>query len=281
MELFVDNLTVIDCSYLHPKYGVEGESWICDVVLTGKLDEQSMVMDFGHVKKQIKRAIDASVDHALLVPMKSDYLSWEVGAQPTLKWQLKGGGAVTHSSPEEALCRLDAEEISIESVTRFLEQHLMDVVQDTVEKVEVTLRTENIEGPYYHYSHGLKKHDGNCQRIAHGHRSKIEVWRDGELDKRSMEMIANAWHHIYVVSEDDITEQQSVGGVEMVLSSYQSEQGAFSLTVPSSLCAIIPCDSTVECIAEYWLHRLSEKTPDATFIVKAYEGVQKGAIARS
>ena len=72
MKLFVDNLTVIDCSYLHPHYGVLGESWICDLVLEGALDSQSMVMDFGQVKKQIKQAIDGWVDHCLLVPMAID-----------------------------------------------------------------------------------------------------------------------------------------------------------------------------------------------------------------
>jgi 6-pyruvoyl-tetrahydropterin synthase len=78
MQLFVDRLTNIDCSYLHPDHGIEGESWLVDIVLAGELDDASMIMDFGLVKKRIKALIDYTVDHCLLVPGKSAALhNWQ------------------------------------------------------------------------------------------------------------------------------------------------------------------------------------------------------------
>src|SRR3546814_7361440 len=56
--LFVEHLSVIDCAYLDAARGLVGESWIVDVELHGDLDGQSMVLDFGEVKKRLKRAIE-------------------------------------------------------------------------------------------------------------------------------------------------------------------------------------------------------------------------------
>ena len=77
MELFINDLTVIDCSLLSQERGLVGESWQVDLVLVGGLDAQSMVLDFGEVKRRIKSLIDDLVDHRLLVPTEASEIHVE------------------------------------------------------------------------------------------------------------------------------------------------------------------------------------------------------------
>lgn len=281
MRLFVDNLTVIDFSYLHPEYGVEGESWICDAQLSGGLDSQSMVMDFGLVKKQLKREIDRLVDHCLIVPTLSPSLESinYYDAEVVLTWRGVDNMHVIHRSVPDALCLIENKEVSIDSVAAFLQCRLTNVVNETVKEIKITLRPEKIDGPYYHYSHGLKKHDGNCQRIAHGHRSRIEIFKNGELDVALMGVWATKWKHVYIGSQEDVVNCYEQGGRHYLSFQYQAEQGEFFLDLPQDCCDVIDCDTTVECIAQHIAKALKAEEPTASFMVKAYEGVQKGAIA--
>ena len=64
MKLFVRDLTVIDSSYLCERRGMVGESWLVDIEMSGELNEMSMLLDFGRVKKLIKSIIDEEVDQA-------------------------------------------------------------------------------------------------------------------------------------------------------------------------------------------------------------------------
>src|SRR3954464_8172854 len=107
-SLFVEQLTVIDCAYLDAARGLVGESWIVDVELIGDLDEQSMVLDFGEVKRRLKRAIDGSVDHTLIVPRLAPELSLAAGAGKVELLFRSDLGAFEHQSPPVAVSLVDA-----------------------------------------------------------------------------------------------------------------------------------------------------------------------------
>lgn len=285
MILFVRDLTVIDFSYLCVKRGMLGESYIVDVELHGGLDQTSMVLDFAKVKKVIKHAIDQLVDHKLAVPALSAALTMDSSADlQRLSFQ-SARGRISMAAPAQAIVAIAAEEVNEHSVTAFLQQHIAPLLPNNVQQLIFTLRPEVSNSFYYHYSHGLKKHDGNCQRIAHGHRSTIQIYTDGMLTPRLNKYWCERWQDIYLGSKEDLCSAEALqhltASADDYSFRYQAAQGWFELTMPKTHCEIIPCDTTVECLADYIVAELKQLDSTKQYKVVAYEGVGKGAIAVS
>lgn len=278
--LFVNNLTVIDCSYLDDEHGLVGESWIVDLVLHGELDEQGMVFDFGLVKKAVKATIDEQVDHKLLIPSRSARLKASAVAEGTeIQFEYGDKQPLIHRSPDDALCRLPVESVTQEAVAGYARWCVQKVVPKNVKAIEVRLRNEKIEGAWYRYSHGLEKHNGNCQRIAHGHRSAIHIVIDGERDHVQEAAWAKHWRDIYVGTREHLMSEEEVLGVACYHFAYKAQQGWFELTIPKARCALMDTETTVEWIAVHIRDTVQQQLPEKKVKVCAFEGVQKGALA--
>lgn len=285
MILFVRDLTVIDFSYLCQKRGMLGESYIVDVELHGGLDQTSMVLDFGKVKKVIKHAIDQLIDHKLAVPELSAAVKLR-NAKGLQQLSFESNrGHIQMAAPAEAIVAIKADAINLQTVTEFLQHSIKPLLPANIDKLIFTLRAETVSGFSYHYSHGLKKHDGNCQRIAHGHRSTIQIYADGMLTPRLNKYWCERWQDIYLGSAEDLCNadvlQHLTAGADDYSFCYQAAQGWFELTIPKAHCEIVPCDTTVECLAEYIAAELKQLDNTRQYKVVAYEGVGKGAIAVS
>jgi 6-pyruvoyl-tetrahydropterin synthase len=274
--LFVDQLTVIDFSYVHAERGILGESWIADITLTGDLDEQGMVFDFGDVKKQIKHAIDENYDHKLWIASGLPALNKKLSGNNTeYRWQDTQQRNYYHRSPNSAVVELNIDEINCQNMAPLIAAELKQLLPDNVQAIELQLRQEVIDGANYQYSHGLQKHLGNCQRIAHGHRSAIEIYQNGKRDKGLEQQWAKQWRDIYIGTRSHIKEQQE----DSISFLYQAEQGDFELSLPAQSCYLMDTESTVEQIADHIAAALKQQHPDSAITVKAFEGVGKGAIA--
>lgn len=289
MQLFVNDLTVMDFSYLCPERGMVGESWIVDVILNGDLNEESMVLDFSKVKKQLKYLIDLHIDHKLLVPVEHAYSLLERDNKTDyvkVDFLRPAGRSIHLNCPAEAYAFVYADKVTMPTVSDYLKDVIATHLPDNVQGIELMLRAEVINTPYYHYTHGLKKHDGNCQRIAHGHRSKVVVIADQQENRELEAYWAKRWQDIYIGSTEDLVSAEQVcfelsegDFSQHWLFAYEASQGRFELAIPKAESELIGTDTTVECLAQFMVNEHQRLDPGQRYKVLAFEGVGKGAIA--
>jgi len=278
-QLFVNNLTVIDFSYFDNQRGILGESWVVDIELCGELDDQGMIFDFGLVKKKIKSIIDYELDHRFVISSQAkNFRQTHRKGVYTLNWE-NIMGQYQHKSPQDAIAILDVKTINTKTIARHLETIIIKALPKNVSKVALTLTEEPIEGAYYHYSHSLKKHEGNCQRIIHGHRSKIEIYENHQRSAQLEDYWSACFRNMYIGTREDIDKKLEIEGKAHIKFSYKASQGEFSVTLPEKRVYLIDTDSTVELIATHIASKCSSKNPNNHYRVKAYEGIGKGAIA--
>lgn len=291
MQLFVNDLTVMDFSYLCPERGMVGESWIVDVILDGDLNEESMVLDFSKVKKRLKALIDEYVDHKLLIPAEHAYTQIqrnETTDMVQVDFNRPADQSIHLNCPAEAYAFVYSDEVNMASVSQYLKDIIATHLPENVAGLELTLRTEVITTAYYHYTHGLKKHDGNCQRIAHGHRSKVLVYQDDEQSEQWQRYWADRWQDIYIGTHEDLVQSDTLllhlpksSIAQHHCFAYESSQGRFELIIPKNECDLVSTDSTVECLAQFMADEQKKLASQHDFKVLAFEGVGKGAIAHA
>ena len=281
--MFVDNLTNVDFSYLDPVRGHLEETWLANILLHGELDEQGMVCDFGTVKKVIRHWLDTELDHRLAVPIHSPNIDIiEDGEYLHIRWQFGAQSEFLHiRTPRDAIALIDTEILTSESIALWCIQQLKPHFPASVAKLELTFSLETIEGAYYHYSHGLKKHLGNCQRIAHGHRSRIDIWSNGQKSPLLEQYWADKWQDIYLGTRADVVEEPEYKGEKYYKFAYIAAQGPFEITLPQRCCYLMKTDTTVEFIAYHIAQQTRIAHPKNFIRVKAFEGINKGAIAEA
>ncbi|SBS33674.1 6-pyruvoyl tetrahydropterin synthase [Marinomonas spartinae] len=281
MKLFVNNLTQVDLSYFDAQRGLLGESWQTDVVLTGKLNDESMICDFSIVKKQIKKWLDEHIDHMLAIPVNhpNAHLTDMTQGRVSFQFDHDDGSRFRCDAPVQAICALPMENITPQTAASWVESQILDLLPAELEAVSIRFTPENIEGAQYQYSHGLKKHAGNCQRIAHGHRSTIKIYSDGQQDSELENQWAQRWHDIYLGTEDDLLGIIEEHGHHYHHFGYVSQQGFFELTINSQQVYMLNGDTTVESLSAHIAQTLAEENPGKHIEVHAFEGIGKGAIS--
>lgn len=298
VTLFYKALTVIDAAVLDHKLGLVGQSWYLDIKLIGKTDEESVIADFSKIKNKIKKVIDEQIDHKLIVNKKDLQVESEVATVNFNFGTEQENKSLQYKAPVEAFCIL-SDEFNEKFLEAYMNSLLIDIVPPNVLKVETTLRSENAE-IMFHYTHGLKQHYGNCQRLFHGHYNTIEIWRNGRRDclwekKLTQECFKGNIHFAFwenVQNKEKLMalHPQKATPLEGILSNdvmvelaYESSQGNYFCTLPATEVYFLPCETTIENLASYFAQWIKSNWagPQDEIVVVGYEGIGKGALAKS
>lgn len=175
VTLFVENVTVLDYAYLRPDVRFAGDSLILTVELRGDLDQRGFIVDFGKLKPMVKRFVDSELDHRLLLPARDrELIVEEIGGRVIVRY-----GNLTYEAPPTGVATLDAIAITHDTISRRIEQLVAPHLPSNVSALRCHLardaRAE--QQASFAYTHGLRHHDGNCQRLLHGHRGVfVVIW---------------------------------------------------------------------------------------------------------
>lgn len=296
ISLFYKNVTVLDYAFLDDHKGVVGDALKVHVEFIGKTDKEGVVYDFSYAKKKVKEIIDRDCDHRLVVPKG---LVEEVGKD---RYQLNfqyglNDMPLTYECPKEGICELPSFHVNKETLATYLETIILNEMPETVSAIKITLEDEPMpEGkPTFHYTHGLKEHYGNCQRLFHGHKNTVDVFVNG-LERRDLEdYLAYELFKgsIHFCKWENVTNQEEIKkatGVDIpqgrfpkvpeVKIAYEANQGQFSGSLPGNEVYFMTEESTVENLSMLFASLIKEKVgASQSVMVRAYEGVAKGAIS--
>ncbi len=292
-NLFIKDITKIDCAIFDPAIGILGQSWIMDVIINGELDNNGFVYDFSKLKNLVRQTTKQTIDHALLLPVSSRAVHYkEVGNEEF--WQLHACSKLLERDfiweylcPKGATFPIHAVAIKPALVEQEFSKILKHRLPGEISSVQVFLREEVLAQTEasFRYTHGIRGHEGLCQRPFHGHRSRIEVYvnkdRRPDLEQYVVRELFDS--NIHIASSSQILSGPAEVGRRLETSdpvklSYVGSLGRYEAIVPSNRLFVVDGDTSIECITLQISKDLETKLPPRSHLkVLVNEGIDKGS----
>jgi 6-pyruvoyl-tetrahydropterin synthase len=294
--IFLNDVMKVDGALFDPSKGVIGQTWKIDVTLTGPLNENGFVYDFSDFKKLVRKVLKSSLDHALIIPINSQSVvfkgqsrgeCWVMRSRngkgvAEQEWSYISPPGAVFPSRSVALNRQVLEQEIVRSLRHRLPQEILNIT--AILREEDAVATEAV----FRYTHGIAHHTGMCQRLFHGHKSRIQCYvgdeRRPDYEHYLVRDILGSHVHIATPS------QYKSGAVipvsyrgktkDPITLSYEGSQGYFEATLPSDRVFMVDEETSIECIARELARvvKREEATTDKVKII-CFEGIDKGAIA--
>jgi len=292
--IFLKEVITVDCAVFDPSRGIVGQSWYLDAEVHGALDSNHFVYDFGKLKKLIRQTAKSSIDHALLIPVGSQRVNFSQGADGEI-WDLSSSARAQEISkwkyqcPTGAVFPIRSVHLKTSIVEAEFNKLLRHRLPSSILGVKTKLR-EEVADPteaFFRYTHGIQCHDGLCQRLFHGHKSRIEIYVGDERRPDLEHFICRELFgtEIHIASPAQIKSgsiEPGTRGTEKqeVRLEYTASQGRFEAILPAERVFVVQDETSIECIAKELAGVVRERIGGMERIqVRCYEGINKGAVA--
>jgi len=293
--LFVRDVGKIDSAVFDPSLGIIGHSWYVDVWLTGTLDSNGFVFDFSPLKNLIKQTLASTLDHALIIPVGSQmvqFSEFENGERWTLKSRSRGDDKDArwdYVSPKGSVFPVHTIALKNTAIEQEFARILRHRLPATVNQLVVKLREEQIAPTEasFRYTHGITGHNGLCQRLFHGHRSRMEIYIGEERRPDLEHFVAREilGNNVHIATLNQIKSGNGEVGFrgktdESVTLAYNGTLGSFEATMPSNRVFFVEDETSIESIAREVARIIKrEERPRDRIKAVCYEGIDKGAEA--
>ena len=262
-SIFLSDLTVVDHAYIDDKGRVIGGSYNPGFIVTGEVsDDESVVVDFSTVKKDLKTHMDK---HLYNMDYNGfDHKLWVIEGHSNCELSEDGdrvnilSPAFIGDFPSDAIRYIENPSNDLYSEDFVGEQfasHLTGCLSQIYPNINIDVKCFNTTNvhlidpykpiEYFRYSHGLKNSTSiGCQNLGHGHLSFIQH-DDPVLCETIADFLNNA---VFINAENIVYEDDDELSIE-----YTSQRGFFSGTYNKKLNKIIVLDTetTIEWIGHY------------------------------
>ena len=267
-------------------------SYIVDLFLEGQLNQEQMLDDFSNLKKIVKEKVDLFIDHKTVINLKKEDKLIENKNDFEVLYQQKNNEIIYLKSPKQSLLFLN-KTINKSYLEKETQQYLKKFLPKNITKITIKFKKEASKGDYFNYCHGLKMHKGNCQRITHGHRSKLQIKENNTLSKELTQKYKEQFKNIYFGTNSDlITFSLALQKVKPKLQedlnkhlniknysafNYIASHGEYILILAKKKCYFFANETTIEQICLELCKKIKNTNQNKKITLTIYEGINKGA----
>ena len=279
LNIYTENVSNLDCAILTPSMGPVGQSWLVSLKVTGSVQKSGFICDFQDVKT-IVHDIISSLDHTLFI-IKDPGIFLEddpnlntvsVSLDPSVyPW--------SYSCPKDAVfCDTTGllsfkDNLSFtELITKYL-NHKLSKTNFPSNVVEASFSLSSEQDPScFCYTHALSNYEGLCQRPYHGHRSKLNVLKDGTRLYDIESKLVKKYNNIHMSTSSQIKSIDS----DYITLDFDGTRGKYITTLPTDRVLILDESPTLEHFVTHIASDIKESYGISGFNLVISEGIGKG-----